>query len=194
MAISESDLAKLEDEVTEKLFSEGEAELTAKAGSGVEMVQEAIRKEVTKRDFSGEAGDEANSVSLELTMDVVGLVVSRDILVSLAKNMFGDQVPEGFTLLDGQINTDFVFEGEGDGIWDFDVTFEANLLPEVNPDEVISKVAGKYPLRAQEYLTTIPGFSRAEIKVKPQLPGKLGIIPWLTKHINIEVVADKSGE
>jgi len=191
VAISESDLTKLEDEVTEKLSSEGEAELTAKAGSGVEMVQEAIRKEVTKRDFSGEAGDEANSVSLELTMDVVGLVVSRDLLVSLAKNMFGDQVPEGFTLLDGQINTDFVFEGEGDGIWDFDVTFEANLLPEVNPDEVISKVAGKYPPRAQEYLMTIPGFSRAEIKVKPQLPGKLGIIPWLTKHIEIEVVADK---
>lgn len=43
---------------------------------------------------------------------------------------------------------------------------------------------------AREYLSSVPGFIRAEFKIKPLFPGKLGTLPHVVKRIEVEVSAD----
>ena len=68
-----------------------------------------------------------------------------------------------------------------------------NLLPEIDPDQVATKIAGKYPPLVQDYLINeVPGFSRAEISFnKPRFPGKLGTLPRIVKNIEVVIAADK---
>jgi len=55
-----------------------------------------------------------------------------------------------------------------------------------NIKEVAKKIAGKYPNLAENYLSSIPGFVRAEFRIKPLLPGKLGTLPHVAGNMSIE--------
>ena len=91
-----------------------------------------------------------------------------------------------------QIEIEFILDDEiDDGEWIYEASFMANLLPEINPDEIANKITGKKPDAAEQYLRTIPGYSRSEIKIKFGLPGVLGGLPYLTRNITIEVMADR---
>ncbi len=88
---------------------------------------------------------------------------------------------------------DFDFGGQVDGKYELEVAISANLLPEIDPAQVTSKIAGKYPALVREYLNReIPGFARAEISLrKPRFPGKLGTLPQIEKNIEVIIAAEK---
>ncbi|MEK7113147.1 MAG: hypothetical protein AAB875_07620, partial [Patescibacteria group bacterium] len=141
--------------------------------------------------FSSRVGEEASSLRLSLTLSVKGLIVSRQQLFDLAREVLKDKVSSGFVLRDEQITAEFELTDTDDGAYELEGAFVANLLPEVKPEELIEKIKGKYPPLAENYLTSIPGFTRAEIKIKPRFPGRLGTLPRLAKNITIEVSAEK---
>ena len=87
----------------------------------------------------------------------------------------------GFVLRDDQLEYQFDSTDAG-----FDVRVAANLLPSIDPKEVAKKIAGKYPNLAENYLSSIPGFVRAEFRIKPLLPGKLGTLPHVAGNMSIE--------
>lgn len=190
-AVSERDLENLAEGLTEELTQDAKNKLNQEVSGNDLFVEGAIRTEEIERDFSHEAGEEADEVTLTMSVKAVGLIISEDIVTKLGREVFTGQVPEGFNLKDEQIDAQFELTGEDDGVWDFEVKFSANLLPEIDPDSVSRKIAGKYPQQAEEYLSIVPGFKRAEIKIKPTLPSKLGNIPRVLKHISVEIVSDR---
>jgi len=191
VAVSAGDLEKLEEDLKEELLAKGKGKIEGEIGSGMKLIGDEMNVRVLNADYSHEEGEEADSVEMEMTVEVVGLVVSKANVENLAGEVLGAKVPEGFVLRAEQVKADFEAEDSGDGWWEFDVNFQANLLPEVNPDEVAAKVVGKRPATAEEYLrNTVPGYRRSEIKIKPTLPGVLGVIPRVKKNVSVEVVAD----
>ena len=88
-------------------------------------------------------------------------------------------MPSGFVLKDDQLAYEFI-ANDNNG---FDVRLIANLLPNIDPNEVAKKIAGKYPTLAEDYLSNMAGFARAEFRLKPYLPGKLGTLPHVPKKI-----------
>jgi hypothetical protein len=190
-AVSESDLKKLSDGLTSELKQQALDKLNEQAGTSDVFVDGAVRTEVLDKSYNHSAGDEADEVTLDMNVQAVGLIIAHDVVTKIGRQIFNGQVPDGFNLKDENIQANFDLIGEKDGVWDFKVTFKANLLPEVNPDEVTGKISGKYPTQAQEYLSTISGFKRAEITIKPRFPSKLAIIPRVKNHISVEVVSDK---
>ena len=74
-----------------------------------------------------------------------------------------------------------------DGIYKLDLIIEANLLPEINLEEIQSHISGKSSDIAKNYLTTIQGFSRAEIDISFNLPGTAKTLPRVKSRILIEV-------
>jgi hypothetical protein len=156
------------------------------------LIAESIMETISEREFSDKVDDEAATLKLTLSLDVEAISVGKDFLIELAKKELGDKVPSGFVLRDEQIDIDFEFEEEEDGYYTLITSISVNLLPEVKPDEIAKKIAGKYPLIAKEYLTDdVPGFVRAEINFKPKLPGRLGTLPRLAKNIEVEIAAEK---
>lgn len=190
-AVSKEDAETLEEDLTGELIEKAKNELAAMVASDKFFIKDVIIAEATSKVFSNKVGDEASSLKLALTLSTKGLVVVRQHLFDLAREDLKDKVSSGFVLRDEQLSAEFGLTNESGAEFELKGSFVANLLPEVKPDELAEKIKGKYPPLAESYLTSIPGFSRAEIKLKPRFPGRLGTLPRLSKNITIEVSAER---
>ena len=150
------------------------------------MIDSSIESEINDENYSNKTGDEATNIKLSLSLTVSALSVSKNDLASLAKKALDDKVPTGFILRDDQLLYEFVANDDG-----FDVKILANLLPSNDPTEIAKKIAGRYPKLAESYLSSVPGFVKAEFRFKMLLPGKLGTLPHVPKNITVEFSADK---
>lgn len=190
-AVSEDDAEALEEDLTDELLEKAKGELRALTPSDKFFIEDVLISEAVSKSFSNRVGEEASSLRLSLTLSVKGLIVSRQQLFDLAREVLKDKVSSGFVLRDEQLTAEFDLTDTNDGVYELEGAFVANLLPEVKPEELIEKIKGKYPPLADNYLTSIPGFTRAEIKIKPRFPGRLGTLPRLSKNITIEVSAER---
>jgi len=190
-AVSADDQEFLEEELREELLEKASRELKASLADNRFFIDESLEATTATKDFSNKVGDEASSLKLGLTIEVSGLVIERPVLDDLVREILKDKIPSGFVLREDQIEVGFDLQASEDGVFEFVAAIEANLLPEVKPDEIAKKIAGRYPAVAQDFLTTIPGFTRAEIDLKPNLPGQLGTLPHVVKNLTIELAAEK---
>lgn len=190
-AVSQADLNALESEVLADLKRKGITEIEGTAGDA-RFIPESVETTVIEESYTASVGEETDSVGLSLTIKVTGIAIANSTIDELGEILLSSQVPEGFKLKNENIEASFEFIDEvDDGIYDFDVNLIARLLPEVNIDEIIDQIKGKYPPDAESQLSEISGFTKAEVSLSPRFPGKLGIIPRIDKNISIEVVAER---
>jgi hypothetical protein len=185
-AVSTEDRESLLEDLTEELMEEAKSKLADKISSEEYLIETSLESEINDESYSNKVGDEATSIKLSLSMLVKAVSVSKSDLSNLAKETLNDKVPEGFVLKESQLTYDF--ESSEDG---FNVKVVANLLPSIDPTEIAKKIAGRYPKLAEDYLSSVPGFVRAEFKLRPLLPGKLGTLPHVPKNMSVEFSADK---
>jgi hypothetical protein len=190
-AVSKEDQEELLSELTEELKQKGAGQLNSQIGEDEFFVEGATAGVVDSQSFSAKVGDEAEELKLTLSVDVAGVVVSRADLFQLAREELREKPPEGYVLRESQVEYEFSLKEAKDDSFELAGVVVANLLPEVNPDDIAREITGKYPSVAQEYLTKIPGFTRAQISISPRFPGKLGSLPRVTKNITVEVAANK---
>lgn len=190
-AVAQEDLNLLEESLTEELLGEAKDKLAQKVSDSQFFIEESLVSTPSAKKFDSKVGDEADSVKLSLSIDAAALVVDKITLSDFVREKLKDRVPAGFVLRDDQIEMRFEFKGKEDGIYQFTTYIEANLLPEIKPDEVAKEISGRYIPYAKDYLNTIPGFTRAEISVKPKLPGRLATLPHVVKNISVEVAAER---
>lgn len=191
-AVSESDQKNLEKELTTELQEQAKEELNTTLSETDIFISDSLATTSSSKEFSAKVGDEAKSIGLKMTIDGSAVTVKKSELFALAQKSVAEKVPDGFVLREDQINTEFTFTKKEGKSYKFDVTVSANLLPEIETTEIAQKIRGKNLMIAQEYLTKeVSGFSRAEIVLKPRLPGKLGTLPQVTKNIEVEVAAER---
>ena len=183
-AVSEEDRKKILKELTDELTDEANGKLNEKITPDQVLVEVSINNEIEEEDYSNKVGDEATNLKLALTLKVKSTVVSKSELLEISKKSLEGKIPSGFVLRDDQITYDFK---ESDEEGSFDVRIFANLLPNIDPLDVSKKIVGKYPNLAESFLGSVPGFVRAEFRIKPFLPGKLGTLPHLVKNISVEI-------
>ncbi len=194
VAVSQDDIDKLKEDLIDELKKQGMDKISGQIGKDKIFIEEdgAFEYEIVSEEYSHKVGEESGSVELLMTLKLEGLVISKSAMNELSKRRLESQVPEGYTLKEEQLNISYSFQGSGSSYWDFDVTIKANLLPRVEPDEIKKNIAGKSFDRVNEYLETIPGFTRSEISVKYKFPWIFGVIPRMHKNINIETIADRN--
>ncbi|MEK7525850.1 MAG: hypothetical protein AAB546_00025 [Patescibacteria group bacterium] len=190
-AVSASDQSNLEEKLIATLTDQGKESLTSSLADNELVIDDATEVTASEKDFNKKVGDEAQELKLTMTAEVSAPVISKDELNKLARAVLDPDVPEGFILRDDQIKNEFTVIDDKGGVLEVELNTTANLLPSLNPDEIAKKIKGKSSRDAQEYLSTIPGFSRAAIKLKPQLTGRLGSLPRIAKNISIEIAADR---
>lgn len=191
-AVSEEDQEVLSEELKNELTDKAKEELKTQLSEGKFMIEESLTSTSSGVKFSSKVGDEAESLKLTLTTKASVVIVDRKEMLELASKALKDKIPSGFILRNEQINTEFEFDSKKGDIYEFEVFIEANLLPDVKTDEIVKEIRGKYPEIAKEYMTKgVPGFVRAEIKIKPNLPNKLNILPKVSKNIEVEIAAER---
>lgn len=191
-AVSEEDMKALEEDLTSELLDKADSELGKKVSPDEVFIGSALTYEIGNRTFGSKVGDEDDTLKLSMALNVTGVATTRQALADLAKEVLKGKVPRGYVLRDTQITADFELKEESGQGYVLDTLFRANLLPETKTEEIAKNIAGKYPDFARDYLTSISGFSRAEITIKPTfLPSRLKVLPRITKNISIEIEADK---
>ena len=190
-AVSEGDVEKLDEDLTTELVDEGTQEIKDTLSNEDYLVEESITESVVEENYSNQVGEEATSLTLKETIKIEALVVNRPSLIEFSKGILQDEVPSSYVLREDQVSATFEVVGEEDGVYELEVTVKANLLPDADPEEIAKQISGKYPSLAQQYLTSIDGFTSAEVKIKPKLPGRLGNLPRVTKNITVIISASK---
>jgi hypothetical protein len=190
-AVSEEDMDELEDDLIEELLEEAKDELIGKTSEDQYFIEGSMETTVSTKSFSNKVGDEADNLKLSLTLEVTSLVVENLALSDFAKEVLKDKIPSGYVLREDQVDMRFELEEEEDEVYELFVYMEVNLLPEVKPDEIIEEIVGKNSSHAKDYLTSIAGFTRAEINLKPPLPGWLSTLPHVAKNIEVELAAER---
>lgn len=184
-AVSEDDRKSLLKDLENELLEEAKEKLQQQTSTDQFLIEETISLEKIEEDFSNKVGDESNNLSLNLQLKVSAKLVSKTSLAKISRDTLQNKIPEGFTLRDDQLSYEFTTEDEN-----INTRVKANLLPSLDSTEIAKKISGKYPNIAEEYLKSVPGFVRAEFRVKPLFPGKLGTLPHVVKRIDIEFSAD----
>lgn len=192
-AVAASDIKNLEESLIAELKDQGKTKLMDSIGTDEVFVSEAIVFEVSSKNFNHKLNDEADTLKLEMTGKIFGVVAKKQDILNFSKGKLQDQIPGGFAMRQDQITFEFSPEdgGKNDTSWASEIHFKINLLPEIDPIDIASKISGKYPDVAQSYLSTIPGFSRARIKLIPNLPTQIATLPRVPKNILIEIAADR---
>lgn len=185
-AVSEADRKKLKTEITDLLMNEAKQKLSQTIDSGHLLIDSSIEVVSEDEQFSNKVGDEATNIKLKLSLSLVATSVSKEDLSNKAKEVLASKIPSDFVLRDDQIKFDIDTDGD-----DFDVKVVANLIPNVDTTEIAKKIAGKLPRLAEDYLSIIPGFVKAEFKIKPLFPGKMGTLPHVSKNMNVNYLVEE---
>ncbi|RJR29332.1 hypothetical protein C4564_03275 [Candidatus Microgenomates bacterium] len=192
VAVSKNDIKELEESLLDELKQEAITQIQSQLSPDMLFAREALRYDIVTQDYNHSVGEESPSVSLSMSINATGVVVSRDTMNSLARAMLESRVPAGYVLRDEQIETSFSFVEElKTGGWVFEAELGANLLPEIKPDDIAQAITGKKPEVALNYLSTMPGYSRAEVRIRPRIPAPFNFVPHVSKNISVEVVSDK---
>lgn len=191
-AVNDADQNNLQEELTSELVGKANDELIRDLGPEKLFIADSLQSVASTRSFSHKVGDEADTISLSLDLEASGVVVNKSELTDLAKEVLKDKIPTGFVLRGEQVGFDFEFLEVDAGVYKFEVKISANLLPEIKTEDIVKKIKGRYPSLAEEFLNReVPGFVRAEIKIKPAFPGRLKTLPRIEKNIEVEVAAER---
>jgi hypothetical protein len=187
-SVSEDDKKKILKEITAELLEDAKQKLSDQVTSDMIVVDSSFKTETVDENYSNKVGDEATNLKLNLKLKVTSTVVSKNELAQLSKKSLESKVPSGFVLRDDQLSYEFGKSTDEDK---FSVKISANLLPTIDPLNISKQISGKYPKIAEDYLSGIPGFVNAEIRLKPVLKGKLGTLPHMPKNISVEITSEK---
>lgn len=190
-AVSKEDQEKLREDLTQELLEKAKEDLTSKASEDKILVDDFVETKVVDETFNHRVGDEADNVKLSMDLRAKAIITDRTKLAEKVREELKDSVPSGFVLRDSQITYKFDFDREEDENFFFNVSVVVNFLPEIKQEEIIKKIAGRSPEVVESYLTTIPGYSRAEIRLRPRFPGPFGTLPRVAKNITIEITAER---
>jgi len=190
-AVSRDDQTNLETDLKNELATKAQDDLSSKASADTIFVNNLAGTDITSENFDHKVGDSADNLKLSLSINVTAIAADRAKLLEYAKGILQDKVPAGYVLRDTQIDFQFTFVQKTDGVYNYKVAISANFLPEVSTDTIISKIAGKTVTVTQDYLNSIPGFVRAEVKLSPNLPSFLATLPHVRKNITIDVMAEQ---
>lgn len=190
-AVSQDDLDSLLEDLESELKDKSVSELSSKIDSDKVLVEESIELEAISTDYSADVGEEADNTKLSLEVKVKAIVVSRNDLFELSKGVLEKETPDGYVLRENQLEFSFDTVSIEDDLGTFDGSVTANLLPSIDTADIAGKISGKTVKIAETFLSTIPGYQRAQIILKPSLPGLFKTLPHVVGRISVEVAAEK---
>lgn len=184
-AVDKTDQQKLEEELKTELAKTIMDNLSTNTTNDKIFLTDLVENTIAVANYNHKIGDSADSLKLDMTIKVKGILVDRSKLIEYAKNILNGNIPAGYALEDDQIDFKFVFLNEKDNKYNYNVTFGANFLPKIEKQKAIDYIAGKSQASVKSYFRQISGFTRAEIKLRPNLPGFLGTLPRVPGNITL---------
>ncbi|OGD61888.1 hypothetical protein A2160_00815 [Candidatus Beckwithbacteria bacterium RBG_13_42_9] len=186
-AVSENDQKNLLQKLTDQLKADAQNKLQTQAGQDKIVLESGMSVETVKKSFDKKVGDESDQETLSLSLRLTALTLSRNDLNTFLLKALSGSLTNDFQLKTEDIKTDIQDVTVDQEKATIKLVARAKLLPVYDLEAVRDNLVGKYPPLVQSYLATLPNFAKADIKIVPKLPGKLGTLPRLKDKITIKV-------
>jgi hypothetical protein len=192
-AVSADDQTSLESDLKSELSGEAMSGLSNKITDNQYLVNDLAGLDTTSETFDHNIGDTADTLKLSLTVNATGVAADKTKLLQYVTDTIKGKIPAGYALNSSQINFKFTFVSKQNGNYVYTADISANFLPKINSASIITEIAGKTTPVATNYLSSVPGFTRAiiDLKYPLPLPGPLRTLPHLDKNITIDVAPDQ---
>jgi hypothetical protein len=181
-AVAAADAADLEAALTEELVEQAKAELLASLGGGQQLLEREDHLKLIDKNFSAAAGEPADELALSGQLDYQGLVYRQAELELLLQAAVKTKIPENFVIGEfGALTLGKIKDMK------LAVDFEVKLLPRLDFFELKNNLRGRSLKLAEAYLTGLPQFVSAEIKILPGWAKTLKTLPHQAANIDLEV-------
>ena len=191
-AVSEDDQQKLLEAASQKVVSEIDSKVKKQDPNMSSLVVGELA--YSKKAFSKEVGEEADSVSLELTGEVKVLLYSDSDIVNQLTAKLLPKINSGMKLLPDQ-TTIKVLPPEGDEpnatVYKTQANIKGLLIPVIDQDRYVSQLKGKSVKKLKNILETIPGYESTKIVIKPNFPFLSNYIPLNKQKVSLTITTSK---
>ena len=184
--ISKKDRSEILADLTEAIKSETRDELVSQ-NQDKKIFLETIEVKPTKENYSGEAGAEAESVSLSLEAQVKATAVTETDYQNLLASVLSSKVPAGFSANGQNIKSEIKNIKIDENKVFFNIDFSTTLTPQTDKNQILEMIAGKRPAEAEGILKKLPRVRNVEILFSPKLPGFLQWVPSNPSRIDLEI-------
>jgi len=180
------DLSDLKKSLLDELKSQAKTDIESETADR-QVFSDTLTAEAETEKYSASAGEETESVSLEMTAKITALAVDKQNLQNLLSALLRDAIPQGFTLSLEDLKVDIEnVAAEGETV-SFDAIVTAKLSPTVDRSEILKMVLGKRPQAALAKVQTLPHFRAADLQILPKFPSFLQWLPTDENRLNLEI-------
>lgn len=184
--ISKKDKNDLLADLINKIETEAKDELINQ-NQDKKIFPETLEVKPVKENYSGEAGTEAESISLSLETQVKAMAVTETDYQNLLASILSSKIPAGYSANGQNVKSEIKNIKTEDGKTSFDIDFSAVLTPQTDKNQLMGMIAGKRPKEAEEILKRLPRVKDTEILFSPGLPGFLQWVPDDPGRVNFEI-------
>ena len=183
-AVASADHATALRLLSEQLLSQAASEIESQLDEGEALAAASLRVTHTpQREFDRQLGEAADSVGLNLTLEMTGLVYQQDDIDAAAALMLAEQFPTGAEAIPGSVAWTLT-STEPTSPDDLLVRVRQRSYRPVSIPMVTRAVRGKRPSDAATSLATVPG--QAEPAQMVMAPAWWPIVPWLDVRIRVQ--------
>lgn len=182
-------LATLSAELTERAKSD----LASKVPTGQTLLPNAMTTNVSQKRFSKNVDAEADTVSLDLTIDYRGVVFSQSDLTALFAQKFAPDISSGFVLTPESSKVEVKSaKDDKNGNSVLAIRLTASLLPAVDKNDLAGKISGKSVTGATAIINMLPAVREISLDTKPRFLSPITklFLPWKKENIKIEIVSE----
>lgn len=192
--VTAADQNNLVEQLEKQLAAQVKEKLVLQVPADKQVLEQAIRQEVTKKVFDKKIGDEARELTLIMAVRARATIYSEGDLKELLTRYATTIVPENYQQLEQFTTTEAqVTKVDNSGKLFFVGKLNATLLPKMPVPEIAQNLAGKSIGDAQEYLKTLANSVGFQVQISPSwlkfLPDSLKTMPRNPKKISVEVTS-----
>jgi hypothetical protein len=186
-AVSEEDQEVLLADLKTSLEEEAKNRLASELSLEEKLIEESIISKLVDKDYSHQVGDEVDTLELVLKLKSAALIFTEQQLRDLIEDKMAESVADGFEYRPEETKFSFdLGEVKKDGRVTFEIHLEAKLVPQLDLEQIKRNIVGKQIAIGRSYLNNLSQVAGFEVKISPQLPGRLGTFPRVAKRIEIK--------
>lgn len=147
---------------------------------------------VSSQDFSSKLGEQATTVTGNITLTVDVLTYNQSDVQQLVEGAIDSSIPSGFLKTDIPPEIELTDTSVTDG---GDVSAQANVTiyaaSSLDTTHLQDLIKGKSIAETNSIIRSLPGVTSVDVKVTPAPPPRLTLLPLNPSHINFVTVATK---
>jgi len=185
-AVDQEDINRLKTSLKEKLEDQLKQALKEKTGER-KLLEETVKLKEVSFSTDKKAGEEGESFSGKLVMEITALALPKEALATLARKILVSKAPADFQLDSESIQVSFVPYQEEKEKWQGKIVVQADFYPRLDLQSLVNRLRGKPKRKILEIVKSQPRVYRYRLQITPSLMRFFPLLPLRKEQITISL-------